>query len=92
MSELLRRYARESGATTQSHDDLPPNMPILDDTPPSGVFPIKEDQLIELAKRVHAAENGAKDPDLLADNFRYGLGQSRSGSMVTRLLMDGSKA
>ena len=72
MSELLRRYARESGATSQSYDHLPPNMPTLDDTPPSGVFPLTEEELLGLAKKVHAAGNGVKEPSLLADNFRYG--------------------
>ena len=79
MSSLLKRYARENpppneqqnGTVSQMEaEDIIPDMPVLDDTPPRDTFPLSEHQLIELAKKVYDAKNGVNDPSLLADNFR----------------------
>lgn len=65
MTEYLRKATNGS-----SHEDIIPNMPVLDDTPAQGTFPISESRLLELAKKVYDAQGGVEDPTLLADNFR----------------------
>jgi hypothetical protein len=39
--------------------------------PPDADFPFSAQQLVEMAKAVHAGDTGIQDDSVLADNFRF---------------------
>ena len=69
-SPIMTDFIKKATNGSSQSEQLIPGMPVLDDTPPRGTFPIPESKLIELGKKLYAAQGGIDDESLLADDFK----------------------